>query len=349
MDTCRHLLALLILGTASTGLVSCHKDSEKPAPAPPEQIATLAAELRRDVDVLAVSIGPRHAGHSSLARAENHIAAELRAAGLAVERQPFEAGGSEAANLVAEIPGTEATPRGIVVVGAHYDTISTTPGADDNASGVAALLALARRFAGSTPSHTLRFAAFANEEPPFFQTPGMGSVVYAGSCRARGDRIVAMIALESLGCFNDAPGSQRYPPVLGWFYPSRGDSLAIVGNRESGRLVKQIVESFHRHADLPCEGASLPGRLPGVGWSDHWAFWREGYPAVMATDTAPFRNPHYHRSTDTPSTLGFDRMARAVLGLEQVVRELAGLPPPPAWPDAQALGGAVPSGISGVP
>ena len=209
------------------------------------------------------------------------------------------------------------------MVGAHYDTVRSTPGADDNASGVAALLALAADFAPSQPARTLRFVAFANEEPAFFQSELMGSRVYARACRVRGEKIVAMVCLESIGYYSDVKESQRYPFPLSLFYPSRGNFLAIVGNRESRALVKLVTKTIRETKAIPCESAALPGSWTGVGWSDHWSFWQEGYPAVMATDTATFRNPNYHRPTDTPVTLDFPRMAAAVRGLRAVVAELA--------------------------
>jgi Zn-dependent M28 family amino/carboxypeptidase len=296
-------------------------------PLPPlaEAERTISAALRRDVEKLATEIGQRNvyrpAGYQAAA---DFIEASFRQAGLATQRQTYTANQEACVNVAAEMPGGERAAE-IVVVGAHYDSVLGSPAANDNGSGVAAVLALARKFAGQRPARTLRFVAFANEEPPFFQAEGMGSLVYARSCRERGDNIVAMLSLETMGYFTDVPGSQRYPPVVGWFYPSQGDFLGVVGNRESGSLVRQVAESFRRHSDLPCEGASLPGGLPGIGWSDHWAFWQEGYPGVMITDTAPFRYPHYHESTDTPEELDYTRFARAVLGLERAVRELAGI------------------------
>ncbi len=214
-------------------------------------------------------------------------------------------------------------------MGAHYDTVLDSPGADDNASGVAALLAIARELASrpQPPARTVRLVAFANEEPPHFQTPRMGSLVYARRARERGDRIVAMLSLESIGYYSDAPGSQRYPLfLLGWIYPSRGDFLAFVGDVGARALVRRAIASFRRHAALPSEGAAVPGFVPGVLWSDHWSFREAGYPAIMVTGTAPFRNPHYHEPSDRPETLDYDRLARATAGLARVIDALAAGP-----------------------
>jgi Zn-dependent M28 family amino/carboxypeptidase len=229
-------------------------------------------------------------------------------------------------NVEAEVRGRER-PADIVVVGAHYDSLAFTSGADDNASGVAALLALARAFAGAHPRTTLRFVAFANEEPPYFQTANMGSLVYAKRSRARGEHIVAMLSLETIGYYSDAPGSQRYPPPMGLAYPDRGDFIGFVGDRTSADLVRRVVATFRTTTHFPSEGAAPFSLIPGVGWSDQWSFWQVGYPGVMVTDTAPFRYPRYHTAQDTPDALDYDRMARVVAGLERVIADLAGADP----------------------
>ena len=226
-------------------------------------------------------------------------------------------------NVIAEVAGRGASAE-VVVVGAHYDTVPGCPGADDNASGVAALIEIARACLPSPPPRSLRLIGFVNEEPPFFQTGAMGSLRHAWAARERGERIVAMISLESLGVYSDAAGSQQYPFPLGAFYPDRGDFLAFVGNLRSAPLVRRAIGSFRRHAAFPSEGLAAPEWVPGVGWSDQWAFWQAGYPALMVTDTVPFRYPHYHLPSDTPDRLDYDRLARVVAGLARVTLELAG-------------------------
>jgi len=198
-----------------------------------------------------------------------------------------------------------------------------SPGANDNGSGVAGVLALARAWAKREPSRTIRFVAFVNEEPPFFQTDLMGSLVYAKHCRDRGDKIVAMFSLETMGCYSSEKGSQKYPFPFGLFYPSHGDFIAFVGNTSNGDLVRGSVKTFRAQASFPSEGGAIPGNLPGVGWSDHWAFWQAGYPAIMVTDTAPFRYPYYHTAQDTPDKVDCDQLARVVDGLSKVLEELA--------------------------
>jgi Zn-dependent M28 family amino/carboxypeptidase len=281
----------------------------------------LSDELRRDVLELAGTIGERHVRRpAALRQAADFVAAGLSAAG-AVQRRTSAASGVPCENLDVEIPGS-SKPGEIVVVGGHYDSVFGCAGANDNASGVAATLALARRFAGRRPARTLRFAGFVNEEPPHFRTPEMGSRVYASGCRARGERIVAMLSLETIGYYSDRPGSQKYPPGVGLCFPSQGDFIAFVGNLRSFRLVRRCRRLFRKHSDFPCEAAALPGFLPGVGWSDHESFWESGYPAVMVTDTAPFRYPQYHREGDTPDQLDYLRCARVVEGLAGVIEDL---------------------------
>lgn len=296
------------------------KSFSGPLPPLTPREAEIAGSIRRDVEELAGRIGIRTAFDGGLARAADYVESRFRECGYAVSRQVFEAQGKSCANLEVEIPGSAE----IVVVGAHYDSVYGCPGANDNATGVAGVLALAKLLAGAKPGRTLRFVAFANEEPPFFQTDGMGSRVYARRCRERKEDVVAMMSLETIGYYSDAPGSQKYPPPFGWFYPDRGDFIAFVGNLSSRGLLKRALGVFRRDAKFPSEGGALPSFIAGIGWSDHWGFWQEGYPGFMATDTAPFRYPHYHLPSDKPDRVDFERCARVVAGLEAVVRDLAG-------------------------
>ena len=238
-------------------------------------------------------------------------------------RDTYELHGRACHNIEVEIRG--ASPE-IVLIGAHYDSVFGSPGANDNGSGVAAMLALARRFAQKSPRHTLRFVAFVNEEPPCFLTDEMGSFVYGGRCKARGDQISAMISLETIGYFSDAPHSQTYPSLgLGIFYPTVGNFIGFVGNVHSRSLLRRAIALFRKHARIPSEGAALPSFVPGVSWSDQWAFWQHGYLGIMITDTAPFRYPHYHSVTDTPDKLDYDRFTLVVSGMEKVIEELAAM------------------------
>jgi hypothetical protein len=279
--------------------------------------------LQRHVEMLAGEIGERHVWRlGALEEAAQYIEDELGRAGYHVASQSYQALHAAVRNVHAEVPGHERADE-IVVLGAHYDSVVGCPGANDNASGVAALIELARLAAGRRFACTVRFVAFVNEEPPFYFTGSMGSRVYARQSRAQGDRIVAMLSLETMGCYSDRRGSQRYPFPFGLLYPRTGNFIAFVGNMRSRALVRRCVGAFRRAARFPSEAAAAPGYLPGVFWSDHWSFWREGYRAVMVTDTAPFRYPHYHTAADTPAQVDYERLARVVDGLTGVVNELA--------------------------
>jgi Zn-dependent M28 family amino/carboxypeptidase len=204
-----------------------------------------------------------------------------------------------------------------ILVGAHYDTVPGSPGADDNASAVAVLIELA---AMKVP---VRFVAFANEEMPYFLGPEMGSSVWAKRARERGERIRAMFSLEMLGYYRDTPGSQHYPAPLRLFYPDRADFIAFVGDLGARGLVRRSIKLFREKAMFPSEGLAAPGFIPGVAWSDHWSFRREGFDAIMITDTAFYRYPHYHLPSDTPEKLDYERMARVTLGLAEMLKDLA--------------------------
>lgn len=291
-------------------------------PATPAQLS-LADELKGHVGALATDIGHRDVEHpENLTKASDYIQAQFERSALKVTRYPYEVAGQTVHNLEATIAGTTDQ---IVLIGAHYDSVRGSPGANDNASGVAAMLALAKRFAAreQRPKKTLRFVAFVNEEPPYFQTREMGSLVYAKMAKARGDQIVAMLSLETIGCYSDEKGSQHYPAPFSMFYPNQGNFIAFVGNTESGDLVREIVRRFRNQVDFPSEGAALLGAIEGIGWSDHWSFWQMGYKALMVTDTAPFRYQHYHTIQDTPDKINYERTARVVEGLYKVVAAMA--------------------------
>jgi Zn-dependent M28 family amino/carboxypeptidase len=285
---------------------------------------TLEPRLRRHVERLAGGIGERHVGRpEALHAAEAYIAGELAAIGYAVARQTYLAQGVQSSNLEVTVPGG-ARASEIVLVGAHYDTVPGSPGADDNASGVAGLIEIARALRDTRPERTVKLVAFVNEEPPFFYFGEMGSRVYARAARARGDDIRVMLSLEMLGCYSDAAGSQAYPPLLGYFYPEAGNFIAFVSNVRSRRALAEVVSAFKGACDFPAERLASPGIVPGVSWSDQLSFWREGYSGVMVTDTAFYRYRHYHSPTDTPDRIDYARMGQVVDGLANAVATLAG-------------------------
>jgi Zn-dependent M28 family amino/carboxypeptidase len=286
-----------------------------------EDERVIAAHLRKHVEAIA-SREHNFLKLAELEAAALYIEAALAGTGRVVETQRFLSGPAEVRNIEVEVRG-EALASEIIVVGAHYDSVLGAPGANDNGSGVAAVIELARRFAAERPARTLRFVAFVNEEPPFYHTDAMGSRHYARRAKERGETIRAMFSLETIGYYSDAPGSQRYPFPLGFFYPSTGNFVAFVSNLASRPLLHEAIASFRRHAAIPSEAVAAPAWIPGVDWSDHWSFGREGWPALMVTDTAPYRYPHYHAPEDTPDKVDFERLARVVTGLRGMLRDLA--------------------------
>ena len=283
----------------------------------------LANQLKEDVVRLTLN-GPRTTRTAfGLQQAALFIEKELGSAGCHVARQTFLVADVKmhCANVEGELLGT-IRPEEIIVIGAHYDSAGNL-GADDNASGVAVLLALARRFAKCESARTLRFVAFANEEPPYMYTKEMGSYVYAERSHKRGDNIVAMLNLESVGYYSSVPGRQRYPIALRYLFPPTGNFIAFVGNSRSRALVHRCIATFRSTTPFPSQGIAAPTLVPGISWSDQWSFWQFGWPALMATDTAPFRNPNYHRPSDTWETLDYECTARVTDGLAAVILDLS--------------------------
>lgn len=284
----------------------------------------LRDRLATHVQALAEDIGERHLWrYEALTEAADYVERTFQAVGYTVAAQEYVVENKTVKNLEARIRGG-AFPDEIVVIGAHYDSVAGSPGANDNATGVAALLEIARFLAGTHPTRSIHLVAFVNEESPFFFTHDMGSRRYASRARAQGENIVAMLSLETIGYYTDAQGSQRYPFVFRFFYPDAGNFIGFVGNLASRALVQQCIASFRSHTPFPSEGISAPWWIPGVSWSDHSSFWHEGYPAIMVTDTAPFRYPYYHTRADTPKQIDFARLARVVAGLARVTLAVAG-------------------------
>jgi Zn-dependent M28 family amino/carboxypeptidase len=275
------------------------------------------------VERLAGDIGERNVFASeALQRAAVYIEDEWGTMGYDVERLEYDVSGIRCANLVTTRKGSARSSE-ILRLGAHYDSVIGSPGANDNASGVAALLEIARMFHAVEPMLTVRFVAFVNEEPPFFWTHQQGSMVYAEAARRRGDDIRLMASLETIGCYSDQPGSQSYPPLFRLFYPNRGNFIGIVSDFGSRPAMQRLAEAFRAQSDFPLQTVSTFRFIPGVSWSDHRSFWRHGYPAVMVTDTAFYRYRHYHTPTDTADKLAFPKLAQVTLGLFQAVAVLA--------------------------
>ena len=281
----------------------------------------IAANLRRHVRAVA-SREHNVFKPQALEAAARYIESELAQSGHTVETQPYATTHGKVRNIEARFGGSGEA----IVVGAHYDSVMGAPGANDNGSGVAAALELARLLRSAGVTRALHFVWFVNEEPPFYRGDDMGSRRYVKHAKARGDRIAAMLSLETIGYYSDAPGSQRYPPPLAMLYPDTGNFIGFVANIGSRALLKDAVGGFRRHARFPSEGVAAPAFIPGVDWSDHASFWEAGYPALMVTDTAPFRYPHYHLPSDTPDKLDYERLARVVTGLRGMLLDLAGKP-----------------------
>jgi len=290
-----------------------------------EQEVKTRDALERDLTILGHDIGERNVSqrYEQLVEAALFIERSLQDAGYEIRRQEFSVNDQPVWNIDVECTGSRH-PEEIVVVGAHYDTVPGSPGANDNGSAVVANLALARSFADATPERTIRFAFFVNEEFPYYMTEDMGSLRYAEQCREAGELVIAMICLEMVGCFLDEPNTQRYPvSLLHHLYPTTGNFVTVVGNVRSRRLVHRVIRELRR-TKFPSEGMAAPRWLKDIFRSDHAAFWCCGYPAVMITDTANFRYRYYHTAEDTPDKINYVAMARVVTALRNSLAELTG-------------------------
>jgi hypothetical protein len=250
----------------------------------------------------------------SLNTAAHFIKSEFLKYGYKPVEQKYSVSGAEYKNIIASY-GPAAAP--VFIVGAHYDVAGDQPGADDNASGIAGLLGLAELFKKHSPQINFRidFVAYTLEEPPFFKTKDMGSFVHAKSLHDDKVDVLGMVSLEMIGFYSDARNSQFYPlPLIRFFYPSTGNFIGVVGNFASFRLNRHFRNAM-KLAAIDVEGLTAPSFLVGVDFSDHMNYWRFGYPAIMITDTAFFRNPNYHAESDTIVTLNFDKMREVVKGL----------------------------------
>lgn len=279
------------------------------------------ALARKHVYELAGVIGERHIGrYDALQASVDYICAVFEGSGYKPRKIGFPLLGKDLFNVEATRPGRSGR---VLVVGAHYDSIPGCAGADDNASGTAAVLTLAELLKEFAPHDTIRFLAFANEEHPCLPAETMGSYDYARLCRRNGDK-VRMMVLEMLGFFKHEENTQHYPFPFSLMYPTTGNFLGFVGNYRSRQLVHDSIRSFRKHARFPSDGVAAPDMFKDIGRSDHWGFWQFGYPAIMITDTANFRNPHYHTALDTIETLDYSSMGRVIAGLADMIKDVAG-------------------------
>ncbi len=272
--------------------------------------------LYSHVEFLTTVPGYRHFGNpTGLLRCVDYIRSSFSSAEGRVSIQDFQVHGETYNNVVCSL-GPVRGPR--IIVGAHYDVYGPHPGADDNASAVAGLLEIARLMGAQADrlSYRLDLVAYCLEEPPFFGSSKMGSYAHAKLLRNSKVSVKEMLCLEMIGYFSEQENSQKFPlPFMRWIYPTRGNFIAVVGNIRNWGLVRQVQQDMRSGSPIEVCKLSAPVIVPGVGLSDHSSYWKFGFPAVMITDTAFYRNPNYHRSSDTIATLNFEKMAEVVNGL----------------------------------
>lgn len=317
------LLIVLPIGVTLWYMIALPGHSYRGPLAPATSAQQALAERLRGHVVAIASVEHNTGTPQALAQAAHYLEAQLRAMGYAVGVQSYDSGAGQVRNLEVEITGTTA-PDQIVIVGAHYDSAYGAPGANDNGSGTAMVLELARALKDSRPRKSVRLVLFANEEPPYFGARTMGSMVYAKRSRERRDNIVGMLSLETVGYYDDAAHSQKYPNIFKPFFPDTGNFIAFIGDLNSRELLHRSIAQFRATQQFPSEGIATFAWIKGINWSDHSAFWAHGYPALMITDTAIFRYPHYHTRQDTPDKLDYARMARLFDGIQALVADLAG-------------------------
>lgn len=288
------------------------------------EVVDLRARLEAHVTELSkYEAGRNYIVDDNLTPPRDYISSQFFNIGLSVEFQNYVLYGDEFSNIIVDIPSVNQSAA-VLIVGAHYDSIEKSPGANDNASGVAALIELGRYLAKNPPqNYQVRLVGFANEEPPYFQSEEMGSMVYAKSLFNTKEKVLGMISLETIGYYSDDKGSQKYPKPFNLLYPGTGNFVSFIGNLRSRELVTASISLFRKNSNVPSEGVASPAFIPGIGWSDHWAFWVFGYDAIMVTDTALYRYNPYHRNTDTPDKLSYDQYARVVYGIFKMVEGLA--------------------------
>ncbi|WP_197986261.1 MULTISPECIES: M28 family peptidase [unclassified Massilia] len=298
---------------------------------PTSTAAVLAPALAERLRGHVVAIASReHNTHTSaeLEKAAAYIETALVQAGYRATRQEYAAGGQKVRNIEASVSNVAAgkRPDRIFIVGAHYDSAQGAPGANDNGSGTAAVLELARLLKTMRPTAgtEVRFVLFVNEEPPWFMGEEMGSMVHAAEMKRQGQNVKAALVLETMGYYTDKPNTQQLPPGLEGRYPSTGNFIAFVGTLESSALVREALAAFRASTDFPAHGLAAPAHTTGVTLSDHASYNRHGYPALMITDTAFMRYPYYHTAEDTPDKLDYESMARVVSGLAKTIVALAG-------------------------
>lgn len=281
----------------------------------------IEADLRTHIHNLCKVIGQRNS-QTALQASVDYIKTNLAKLGYEVREQEFEVDQQKFRNLEAELKGNSPDAE-TLLVGAHYDSVTGSPGADDNGSGVATVLELAKLCKDKQHKNNIRFVLFACEEPPYFSSENMGSCHYAKLCKKEGKKIQGILVMETLGYYTDKPDSQTYPLGFAPGYPTIGNFIGFVGNQSSRPLIEKCVKTFREQCDFPSEGISAPDWINGIDWSDQYWFWKNSIPGLMITDTAPYRYPHYHSLQDTEDKLNYPSFAKVVSGLLKVVDGVA--------------------------
>ncbi len=307
-------------------LTSAAAGPQRPHPAPYSlnDIGEINAEnLKQHVYMLAGEIGERNIKRpEGLINAAHYISRQWQAMGYQIHTQGYHAHDIPCANLEITQRGI-SNPERVIVVAAHYDTIGGCPGANDNGSGLAVMIEMARAMRTLRLESTVRFVALVNEEPPFFGTEHMGSWIYAHQASRRGDDIQLAVILDTLGYYNHQPSSQLYPPLFGMAYPDRGDFVAFISNLRASRKASHFASAFGRSQKLPYQKVVAPQIIPGMNWNAQTPFSLHNYSSVMVTDTGPYRYPFYHSAKDTPEKLSYDQMALIAQGLVKAVATVA--------------------------
>ncbi len=316
----------IIMGLIFGGLLALWLILAQPTPfrSKPSDTQVSAARLEGHVRTLSEDFIPRDASHiGNTKRTADYIERQFHSLGAGTVSDQWYSIGQRRYRNVSLLLGSNdpAIPR--IIVGAHYDAYGHDPGADDNASGVAGMIELARLFAADPIETPIEFVGYPNEEPPYFATHDMGSSRHAVAMKKEGRNCRYMIALEMIGYFDDRRGTQDYPlGLLHLYYPSRGNYITVVGNLQERSLIRRFKQGMRGTTPLPVHSISGPAAIPGLDFSDHRNYWREGYPAIMITDTAFYRNKHYHTPEDTADRLDFSRMAMVVVGVYEAIRKL---------------------------
>ncbi len=289
-------------------------------------IAASPQRLEADVRYLADPAPPIRLTAPQLEMVATWIESEFQQWG-PTRRQTYTANGSSYSNVILELgPGHADASSELIVIGAHYDSWDGLPGADDNASGVAGVLELARLLSTADLAGPVQLVAWPLEEPPWFRGDDMGSYRHAQALSVAGRKLKFMVSVEMIGYFSSVEGSQHYSiPGLGLIYPDTGNFIAVVGSLGEMSLVRQFKHAFSSASELPIHSFNAPASLHGVDFSDHLSFWRFGYPALMLTDTSFNRNLAYHTMDDTADRLDYDSMAAVIDGVYQVVVDLTAI------------------------